>query len=99
MEVNDCLSVFILANQQNGKIVMRVGLLGLDPKSFFKLRCGPLQISKLGERDSQVHASAYAVRLCRDGLTKLICTLCIPLGFQGQFAANQVDPLSLDESL
>src|SRR5947207_8122813 len=91
--------VLVVPGQQNGEIVMRYGVFGVDTQSLFKLRAGPLQVSCLGQRRSQINVRGQAVGVCLNGLAKFISSLRIPARLKRQPAANQVYAFSLDQLL
>src|SRR2546421_8206071 len=91
--------VLVVPGQQNGEIVMRYGVFGVDTQSLFKLRAGPLQVSCLGQRRSQINVRGQAGGVCLNGLAKFISSVRIPTRLERQPAANQVYAFSFDQLL
>ena len=91
--------MLVVPGQQNGEIIMRYAVFRVDTQSLFKLRAGPLQVSCLGQRRSQINVRGQAVGVCLNGLAKFISSLRIPARLKRQPAANQVYAFSLDQLL
>jgi hypothetical protein len=87
------------SRQQNGKVIVRVGFFGFDPKSCFKLLHCAIHVASLTEGSAEIHTRSNTVGPGCHSFAKLSRSVRIPLRLKRYFAAAQVQTLSGNQVL